>query len=115
MQQPLGTGTKNVLKWNCALLYQVFYLQRYCCSESKPILYLDTVYCNTYMHSMKRLNAVSGSSIKTGRENLVVIARDTHISPVDTCVINKCAVNTVGMHTIIASTFEPILSRQSVS
>ena len=45
-----GTGTKNVLKWNRALgfefsIHPIFCLRRYYCSESKPILYQNTVYC----------------------------------------------------------------------
>ena len=50
-----GTGTKNVLKWNRALgfefsIYPDFCLRRYYCSESKPILYLDTVYCKFLLY-----------------------------------------------------------------
>ena len=49
-----GTGTKNVLKRNCAcgfvFRYPIFCLQRYYCSDSKPILYLDTVYCKFLLY-----------------------------------------------------------------
>ena len=49
-----GTGTKDVLKWNRALRFEfsnpVFCLQCYYCSESKPILYLDTVYCKFLLY-----------------------------------------------------------------
>ena len=45
-----GTGTKNVLKRNSALgfefsIHPIISLRRYYCSESMPILYLDTVCC----------------------------------------------------------------------
>ena len=39
-----GTGTKNVVKWNRALGFE------YYCSESKPILYLDTIYCKFLLY-----------------------------------------------------------------
>ena len=48
-----GTGTKNVFKWNRALGFEfspVFCLRRYNCSDSKPILYLDTVYCKFLLY-----------------------------------------------------------------
>ena len=50
-----GTGTKNVLKWNRALGFEfsthpIFRLRRYYCSESKPILYQDTVYCKFLLY-----------------------------------------------------------------
>ena len=49
-----GTGTKNVLKWNSALgfmfIIQVFRLWHYYCSECKPILYLDMVYCKVLLY-----------------------------------------------------------------
>ena len=49
------TGMLNVLKWNCALgfefsIHPIFCLQRYYHSESKPILYQDTVYCKFLLH-----------------------------------------------------------------
>ena len=50
-----GTGTKNVLKRNCVLgfefsIHPIFCLRRYYCSESKPILYQDTVYCKLLLY-----------------------------------------------------------------
>ena len=50
-----GTGTKNVLKWNRALgfefsIHPFFCLRCYYCSESKPILYQDTVYCKFLLY-----------------------------------------------------------------
>ena len=49
-----GTGTNNVLKWNRSLGFE-FSIQSsvyggYYCSESKPILYLDTVYCKFLLY-----------------------------------------------------------------
>ena len=44
-----GTGTKNVLKgtmrFGLSLVSSLLSSWRYYCSESKTILYLDTVYC----------------------------------------------------------------------
>ena len=50
-----GLGTKNVLKWNRALgiefsIHPIFCLWRYYCSENKPILYQDTVYCKILLY-----------------------------------------------------------------
>ena len=50
-----GTGTKNVLKWNRALgfeisIHPIFCLRRYYYSESMPILYQDTVYCKFLLY-----------------------------------------------------------------
>ena len=47
-------GTKNVLKWNRALGFEFsiqssVYGVTFCC-ESKPILYLDTVYCKFLLY-----------------------------------------------------------------
>ena len=49
-----GTGNKNVLKWNRALGYE-FIIQSSVYSattvdKSKPILYLDTVYCKFFLY-----------------------------------------------------------------
>ena len=47
-------GTKNVLKWNSALGFEFSILSSVygatTCSESKPILYMDTVYCKFLLH-----------------------------------------------------------------
>ena len=55
-----GAGTKNVLKWNCALGFE-FSIQSsvYYCSESKPILYLDTVYCKFLLYVSVEINPFS--------------------------------------------------------
>ena len=50
-----GTGTKNVLKWNRAHgfefgIHPTLCLRRYYCSEGKPILYLDMVYCKFLLY-----------------------------------------------------------------
>ena len=46
-----GTGTKNVFKGTVHLgLSLVSCLRRNYCSESKPILYLDTVYCKFLLY-----------------------------------------------------------------
>ena len=47
-----GTGTKKCLKRTVrlGLCFPVFCLRRYYCSESKPILYLDTVYCKFLLY-----------------------------------------------------------------
>ena len=55
-----GTGTENVFKWNHALEFefsiQSSVLQRYYCSESKPNLYLDTVYCKFLLYVSVEIN-----------------------------------------------------------
>ena len=49
-----GTGTKNVLKgtlrFGVNLVSSVLPSRRYYCSESKTILYLDTVYCKFLLY-----------------------------------------------------------------
>ena len=40
-----GTGTKIIFKWNRALGFEFSIQSSVYCSKSKPILYLDTVYC----------------------------------------------------------------------
>ena len=45
-----GTGTKNVLKWNRALGFEFSIQSSVYGSESKPILYLDTVYCKFLLY-----------------------------------------------------------------
>ena len=49
-----GTGTKNVLKgtirFGLSLVSSLQSSQRYFCSESKAILYLDTVYCKFLLY-----------------------------------------------------------------
>ena len=51
----IGRGIENVLKGNVHLGFPVFCLQRYYCSESKPILYLDMmVYCKFILYVKRR-------------------------------------------------------------
>ena len=49
-----GTGTKNVLKgtvrFGLSLVSSLLSSRRYFCSESKAILYLDTVYCKFLLY-----------------------------------------------------------------
>ena len=49
-----GTGTKNVLKGTVrlglSLVSSLLSSRRNYCSESKPILYLDTVYCKFLLY-----------------------------------------------------------------
>ena len=50
-----GSGTKNVLKLNRALgfefsIHPIFCLRCYYCSETKPILYQDMVYCKFLLY-----------------------------------------------------------------
>ena len=49
-----GMGTKNVLKgtvrFGLSLVSSHLSLRHYCCSESKTILYLDTVYCKFLLY-----------------------------------------------------------------
>ena len=45
-----GTGTKNGTVYFGLCLLAVFCLRRYYCSESKPILYLDMVYCKFLLY-----------------------------------------------------------------
>ena len=60
-----GTGTKNVLKWNRAPWFVYFVcvlvscLRRYFHSESKPILYLDMVYCMFSLHVCVEIDHVN--------------------------------------------------------
>ena len=55
-----GTGTKNVLKGTMrlglSLVYSFLSSQRYYCSERKPILYLDTVYCKFLLYASVEIN-----------------------------------------------------------
>ena len=55
-----GTGTKNVLKgtmrFGLSLLSTLLSSQRYYGSESKTILYLDTVYCKFSLYVSVEIN-----------------------------------------------------------
>ena len=62
-----STGTKNVLKGTVrlglSLVYPGFCLRRNYCSESKPILYLDTVYCKFLLYVSVEIDPFSCTSI----------------------------------------------------
>ena len=55
-----GTGTKNVLKetecFGLSLVSSLLSSRRYYCSESKTILYLDTVYCKFLLYVSVEIN-----------------------------------------------------------
>ena len=55
-----GTGTKNVLKGTIRfclnLVFSLLPSQRYHCSKSKTILYLDTVYCKFLLYVSVEIN-----------------------------------------------------------
>ena len=60
-----GMSTKNVLKWNRALgfefsIHPIFCLRHYNCSESKPILYQDTVYCKFLLYVYVEIDQFRG-------------------------------------------------------
>ena len=55
-----GMGTKNVLKgtvcFDLSLVSSLLSSRRYYCSESKTILYLDTVYCKFLLYVNVEIN-----------------------------------------------------------
>ena len=55
-----GTGTKNVLKgtvrFGLSLVSSLLSSRRYYCSESKSIVYLDTVYCKFKLYVSVEIN-----------------------------------------------------------
>ena len=52
-----GTGTKNVLKgFGLSLVSSLLCSQCYYCSESKTILYLETVYCKFLLYVSLEIN-----------------------------------------------------------
>ena len=55
-----GTGTKNFLKrtvrFGLSLVSSLLSSRRYYCSESKTILYLDTVYCKFLLYVSIEIN-----------------------------------------------------------
>ena len=57
-----GTGTKNVLKgtvrFGLGLVSSLLSSRRYYCSESKTILYLDTVYCKFLLYVSVEINPI---------------------------------------------------------
>ena len=71
-----GTGTKNVLKgtirFGSNLVSSLLSLQRCYCSESKTILYLDTVYCKFLFYVSVEINPFKHRHFST-QTNLVYL------------------------------------------
>ena len=71
-----GTGTKNVLKGTVrlglSLVSSHLSSRRYCCSESKTILYLDTVYCKFLLYVSVEINPFKHRYFST-QTNLVYL------------------------------------------
>ena len=69
-----GTGTKNVLKgtvrFGLSLVSSLVSSRRYYCSESKPILYLDTVYRKFLLYVSVEINPLKHRCFST-QTNLV--------------------------------------------
>ena len=71
-----GTGTKNVLKWNRALgfefsIHPIFCVRRNYCSESKPILYQDMVYCKFLLYVCIEIDPFSCEQTSAISTNLI--------------------------------------------
>ena len=71
-----GTGTKNVLKetmrFGLSLVSSLLSLRRYHCSESKTILYLDTVYSKFLLYVSIEINPLKHGCFST-QTNLVYL------------------------------------------
>ena len=71
-----GAGTKNVLKGNVrfdlSLVSSLLSSRHYYCSESKTILYLDTVYCKFLLYLSIDINPFKHRYFST-QTNLVYI------------------------------------------
>ena len=71
-----GMGTKNVLKgtvrFGLSLVSSLLSSQRYCCSESKTILYLDTVCCKILLYVSVEINTFKYRYFST-QTNLVYL------------------------------------------
>ena len=71
-----GTGTKNVLKetvrFGLSLVSSLLSSWRYYCSESKTILYLDTVYCKFLIYVSVEINQLKHRCFST-QTNLVYL------------------------------------------
>ena len=71
-----GTGTKNVLKgtvrFGLNLVSSLLSSRRYYCSESKTILYLDTVYCKFLLYVSVEINPFTHRYFST-QTNLVYL------------------------------------------
>ena len=71
-----GTGTKYVLKgtvrFGLSLVFSLLSSRRYYCSESKTILYLDTVYCKFLLYVSIEINPFKHRYFST-QTNLVYL------------------------------------------
>ena len=71
-----GTGTKHVLKrtmrFCLSLVSSLLSSRRYYCSESKTILYLDTVYCKLLLYVSVEINPFKQRYFST-QANLVYL------------------------------------------
>ena len=71
-----GMGTKNVLKgtvrFGLSLVSSLLSSRRYYCSESKTILYLDTVYCKFLLYVSVEINLFKHQYVST-QTNLVYL------------------------------------------
>ena len=71
-----GTGTKNVLKgtvrFGLNLVSSLLSSRRYNCSESKTIIYLDTVYCKFLLYVSVEINPFKHRYFST-QTNLVYL------------------------------------------
>ena len=71
-----GTGTKNVLKgtvrFGLSLVSSLLSSQRYYCSESKTILYVDMVYCKFLLYVSVEINPFKHRYFST-QTNLVYL------------------------------------------
>ena len=71
-----GTGTKNVLKgtmrFDLSLVSSLLSSRRYCCSESKTILYQDTVYCKFLLYVCVEINQLKHRCF-SAQSNLVYL------------------------------------------
>ena len=69
-------GTKNVVKrtvrFSLSLVCSLLSSRRYYCSESKTILYLDTVYCKFLLHVSVEINLFKHRHFST-QTNLVYL------------------------------------------
>ena len=71
-----GAGTKNILKgtvrFGLSLVSRLLSSQRYYCSESKTILYLDTVYHKFLLYESVEMNTFKNRCFST-QTNLVYL------------------------------------------
>ena len=71
-----GAGTKNVLKgtvsFGLSLVFSLLSSRRYYCSESKTILYLDTVYHKFLLYVSIEINTLKHGCFRT-QTNLIYL------------------------------------------